>query len=245
MKRNIFFFFVFILSYSFYSQNQLDSLKLKFQKDSAHTYRFKNIRPWLAIDQRNSWIRNTKGQQRIPVTINGFQLGVIIKEKHTVGLGLYSMNATSQKPVKISDANNKITFQELLLKYTTLHYQYVIVDTRFFELDVPLEVGLGHYVYNLKDETQTALLWREEGPVKLTGGGVTMVLKPFKWIGLQGMAGYRIVAFNKRTNLNFNGLYYSYGVWIDIRQIYRDIKYYGFIRKKYRKKVKAISASKP
>ena len=39
------------------------------------------------------------------------------------------------------------------MNYLTLYYQYVIVDTRFFELDVPLEVGLGNYVYNLKDET--------------------------------------------------------------------------------------------
>lgn len=233
---------LFFSLHSLLSQNKLDSLKLKFRKDSAQVYRFKKIRPWIAIDQRNSWIRNTKGLQRIPVTINGLQLGVILKEKHTVGLGFYSMNGTSQKPVKISDGNNKITYQELLLKYTMLNYQYVIVDTRFFELGVPLEVGIGHYVYNLRDSSQTALLWREEGPVKLTGGGVTMVVKPLKWIGLRGMAGYRIVAFNKRTNLNFNGFYYSYGIWIDLRQIYRDIKFYGFVRPKYRKKVKAFSA---
>ncbi len=244
MKRIIFLFFFLSVSI-FYSQTRLDSLKLKFKKDSAHTYRFKKIRPWLAIDQRNSWIKNAKGLQRISVTINGLQLGVIIKEKHTVGLGFYTMNGTSQKPVKISDGDNKITYQELLLKYTMLNYQYVIVNTRFFELDLPLEVGIGRYIYNLKDETQTVLLWREAGPVKLTGGGVTIVLKPLKWIGLRGMAGYRIVALNKRTNLNFNGFYYSYGVWIDLRQIYRDIKFYGFIRPKYRKKVKAISASKP
>lgn len=221
-----------------------DSLKQKFQKDSAHIYRFKKVRPWLAIDERNSWIRNTKGLQRIPVTIDGLQLGVILKEKHTVGLGFYSMNATSQKPVKISDQNSKVTYQELVMRYSTLYYQYVIVNTRFFELDVPLEVGLGRYIYNLKDSAQTALLWREEGPIKLTGGGVRIILKPLKWIGVSGMAGFRIVGFNKRTNLNFNGAYYSYGVWVDLRQIYRDIKFYGFVRPKYRKKLKAFSSNK-
>lgn len=243
MTRIIFFFFLCSCSI-LYSQTQADSLKLKFQKDSAHTYRFKKIRPWLAIDQRNSWIRNTKGQKKVPVTINGLQAGVIIKEKHTLGLGLYTMNGTSQKPVKINDANNKITYQELLLKYFTITYEYKIVDTRFFELDVPMEVGLGNYIYNLKDETQTQLLWREQGPIKLTGGGVQIILKPFKWIGISGMAGFRVVGFNQRTNLNFNGAYYSYGVWIDLRQIYRDVKFYGFIRPKYRKKVKALATSK-
>lgn len=240
MERIIFFLLLCFFSNPFlYSQISNDSLKIKFQKDSAHTYRFKKLRPWLAIDQRTSRIRNTKGVQKIPVTINGLQAGVIIKEKHALGFGLYTMNTTSQKPVKISDQNNAITYQELLLKYITLTYEYKIVDTRFFELDVPMEVGLGNYIYNLKDETQSKLLWHEQGPIKLTGGGVQIILKPFRWIGLSGMAGYRITAFNKKTNLNFNGGYYSYGIWIDLRRIYRDIKFYGFIRPKYRKNVKA------
>ena len=245
MKRYFFFILFFILCYSIsHSQTQLDSLKLKFQKDSAHNFRFKKIRPCFSIDQRNSWIKNEKGLRNVPVTINGIQLGVILKEKHTLGFGFYSMNRTSQKPVKISDQNSKITYQELVLKYATVYYQYVIFDTRFFEMDLPLEVGVGNYIYTLKDETQTALLWKEAGPLKITGGGVNIVLKPVRWIGVSGMAGYRIVAFNKKTNLNFNGFYYSYGVWIDLRQIYRDIKFYGFIRPKYRKNVKALSASK-
>ncbi len=243
MKRIILFpfLFVFICTY-LHSQTTKDSLKLKFQKDSAHVYRFKKLRPWLAIDQRNSRIKNTKGIQKIPVTINGLQAGVIIKEKHALGFGLYTMNNTTQKPVKISDQNNVIKYQELLLKYITLTYEYKLVDTRFFELDVPMEVGLGHYIYNLKDETQSQLLWQEQGPIKLTGGGVQIILKPFRWIGLSGMAGYRITVFNKKTNLNFNGGYYSYGVWIDLRRIYRDIKFYGFVRPKYRKKVKALTS---
>jgi hypothetical protein len=229
--------------HSFLSQNSSEALKQQFQKDSAHIYRFKKIRPWLAIDQRNSWIKNDKGAQKVPVTINGLQAGVILKEKHTVGLGLYTMNGTSQKPARLNDQNNKITYQELLMKYLTLYYQYVIVDTRYFELDVPMEVGLGSYVYNLKDETQTALLWHEQGPVKLTGGGVQIIAKPLKWIGISVMGGFRIVTLNKKTNLNFNGVYYSYGVWVDLRQIYRDIKFYGFLRPKYRKKMKALAES--
>lgn len=226
----------------FYSQTSLDSLNAKFQKDSLHNYRFKKVRPWLALDQRNSWIKNEKGLNKVPVTINGLQAGVILKEKHTVGFGVYTINNTSEKPKKLSDKNNKVTYEELLLKYITLTYEYKIVNTRFFDLVLPLEVGLGRYVYNLKDESQSQLLWREQGPVKVSGGGVNIVLKPLKWVGISGMGGYRIVVFNKRTNLNFNGFYYSYGVWVDLRQIYRDIKFYGFIRPKYRKKVKAISA---
>lgn len=243
MKRFSFLIVLKLLFVSiFYSQTSLDSLNAKFQKDSLHNYRFKKVRPWLALDQRNSWIKNEKGLNKVPVTINGLQAGVILKEKHTVGFGVYTISNTSEKPKKLSDKNNKVTYEELLLKYITLTYEYKIVNTRFFDLVLPLEVGLGRYVYNLKDESQSQLLWREQGPVKVSGGGVNIVLKPLKWVGISGMGGYRIVVFNKRTNLNFNGFYYSYGVWVDLRQIYRDIKFYGFIRPKYRKKVKAISA---
>lgn len=106
-------------------------------------------------------------------------------------------------------------------------------------------MGLGRYVYNLKDETQTKLLWHEQGPIKLSSAGLQVIFKPLKWIGLVGMGGYRFVRFNEKTNLNFNNFYYSYGVWVDIRQIHRDLRFYGFKRPKYRKKVKAILASEP
>lgn len=243
MKRIISLSFLLAVFFQSYTQTPLDSLRQKFQKDSAHIYRFKKVRPWLALDQRNSWIKNEKGVKKIPVTINGAQAGIILKEKHKIGFGFYTVNNTSEKPKKLTDKNNTITYEELFLKYITIAYEYNILNTRYFALDVPLEVGLGRYVYNLKNESQIQLLWHEQGPVKVTGGGINIILKPLKWIGISGMGGYRVVVFNKRTNLNFNGFYYSYGVWVDLRQIYRDIKFYGFVRPKYRKKVKAFSAN--
>lgn len=225
-------------------QTLLDSLHTKFVKDSIHNYRFKKVRPSFGIDQRNSWIKNERSSKLIPVAINGLQAGVILYEKHTIGIGLYAMNEQSKKAVKLTDNNNVIRYEELFLRYATLYYEYVIFDTRFFEMDLPIEIGLGRYTYDLKDETRSKLLWQEKGPVRLSGGGVEIILKPFKWVGISGLAGYRVTAFNKKTNLSFNGFYYSYGVWVDLRQIYRDIKFYGFKRPKYRKNVKSILASK-
>ena len=232
-----------LLSQSVSQQSKLDSLKLKFQKDSAHTYRFKKVRPYLAIDQRKSWISNERSTKKIPVSINGLQLGVKLFGRHTLGFGLYNIARESEKAVKVVDQSSVIRYEELYMRYATLFYEFVIINTRYFELDLPLETGLGRYVYNLKDESRTVLLWREEGPVKISAGGAQIIIKPFKWIGLSGMAGYRFVGLNKKTNLNFNGFYYSYGVWVDLRQIYRDVKFYGFKRPKYRKNVKAILAS--
>lgn len=234
---------------------RLDSLKLKFQKDSARIYRFQKFRFRIALDQRNSWIKNTKANKVVPVSINGFQIGSILYERHTVGFGLYNIAAFSTKAVRVTDNVNTIRFAELYMRYYTIYYEYALLSKKYFEIDVPLEIGLGKYDYNLKDETRNELLWHEDGPIKIYGIGAQLIIKPVKWIGLVGMGGYRYTTFSpdhinsknpnatKETQLDFRNFYYSYGVWIDLRQILRDVRFYGFKRPKYRKNVKAILAS--
>lgn len=227
------------------SRQKLDSLKLKLEKDSSRIYGFQKFRFRVALDRRNSWIKNQRATRQIPVSINGFQLGAVLFEKHSLGFGLYKIAAESKRPVKINDQLNTVRYEELFMNYFTAYYEYVVISKRFYEIDLPVEIGLGRYIYNLKDESQSKLLWHEHGPIKLSSAGLQLIIKPLKWIGIVGMGGYRFVRFNEKTNLNFNNFYYSYGIWVDIRQIHRDIRYYGFKRPKYRKKVKAILASEP
>jgi hypothetical protein len=212
-------------------QQKIDSLTIKFKKDSAHIYRFKNVRPFIAIDNRNSFIKNA------PVNVKGFQLGVILKEKHTIGFGIYSLQNSSKQSLTAKNENNISTKRTLNLNYLTLFYQYVIIDKRFFELDLPLEVGLGGYHIKLEDTITHKIITDQKGGSLITSGGVNIILKPVRWIGISGTAGYRI-ALDKNPNVNFNGAYYSYGVWVDLRQIYRDIRFYGITRKKYKRHVK-------
>lgn len=235
--------------------DRLDSLKLKFRKDSARIYRFQKFRFRLALDQRNSWIKNTKANKVVPVSINGLQIGGILYERHTVGFGLYNIASFSTKAVKLTDNTNSIRFAELYMRYYTLFYEYAIICKKYFEIDIPIEIGLGRYTYNLKDETKNERLWNEDGPITIYGIGTQLIIKPVKWIGLVGMGGYRYTTFTpdhiesknpnavKETQLDFRNFYYSYGVWIDLRQIMRDVHFYGFKRPKYRKKLKAILAS--
>lgn len=215
-------------------QYRIDSLTTKFKKDSAHIYRFKKVRPYASLDNRNSFIKDA------PVNVKGFQLGTILHEKHTVGFGLYSLQNSSKQNFTTKNEKNIIAKRNLTLSYLTLFYQYVIIDTRFFELDVPLEVGLGGYHLSLEDTLAHKIITDKRGGVSLTAGGVNVILKPIKWIGISGTAGYRL-ALDKNPNLNFSGAYYSIGLWVDIRQIYRDTRFYGFTRKKYRRELKAIS----
>ncbi len=212
-------------------QHQIDSLTAKFKKDSAHVYRFKVLRPFVALDNRNSFIKAG------PVNVKGFQFGMIIKEKHTVGQGIYSLQDNSKQNLTSKDVNSVPLKRTLDLGYLTLFYQYTIIDTRFFELALPLEVGQGTYHVKLIDDNTGKIASEHSGITFLTSGGADVVIKPFKWIGVTGSAGYRI-AFEKDPNIDFSGAYYSYGVWVDLRQIYRDIRFYGIVRKKYRKQLK-------
>lgn len=223
---------------------KLDSLQKSFAQDSAHLYRWQKVRPFVGIDTRNSWIKSEGNSKLVPVNLNGGQLGVILGEKHTIGLGGYDITSSSKQPKQIKDRNNLVKYQNLNIAYATVFYQYTIVDTRFFELDLPLEIGVGGYKYYLTDSVNNKVIPKstETGAIKLTGGGVQIVLKPFKWIGISGLAGYRIVSLNKHTNLNLNGPYLSYGVWVDVRQIIRDYKFYFVKRKKYRQQVKEINS---
>jgi len=58
-------------------------------------------------------------------------------------------------------------------------------------------------------------------------------------VGITFLIGYRYVRDNE-TRLNFNGMYYSVGVWLDFRQALRDTRFYGFQRPKYRRALEKI-----
>ncbi len=214
------------------SQLKLDSIVEKFKKDSAHLYRFQKVRPYLAFDNRNSFIKN------VPVNIRGIQLGVILFERNTVGIGFYGINSRTSKNVKTNiDAKEALT--TLQLKYFTLFYQYAVIDKKYIELEVPLEIGIGSYSVKTISQLDNTLLQDKKGGLIPIGFGLNFILKPIKQLGISTMIGYRVVAEHNPT-LNFNGFYYSLGLAIDVRQIVRDINFYGFKRPKYRKAIKNL-----
>src|SRR6202008_459186 len=99
-----------------------DSLTVKFKRDSAHIYRFKVVRPFASLDNRKSFLRDA------PIDVKGFQLGIILKEKHTVGFGLYGIQEHSRHVITDKNEQKIAAKRTLSLNYLTLFYQYVIVD---------------------------------------------------------------------------------------------------------------------
>ena len=219
-----YFFFLLCITNSLFSQDKKvleDSLRATLTKDSAHIYRFRKVLPMAAIDQRNSYIDKT------PVNINGFQLGVTLFEKHNLGLGIYSIIGTTHHTKSIGDKNQTVN-RNLNLSYMTIFYYYPIVDRKYWEFGFPVEAGVGSYNVSLTDSTGKYV--NNSGKPKsaamfVFGTGLSLTVKPIRWLGLNGMAGFRKTSDNS-PNLNFSGFFYCYGVVIYVHQITMDYKFY-------------------
>ena len=80
------------------NENQIhkkDSLTAKLKADSTHIFRFQKIRPYVNLDQRNSFIKDA------PINVNGLQIGILIKDRHVIGLGGYGITSAGKQQVKI------------------------------------------------------------------------------------------------------------------------------------------------
>ncbi|HTA60950.1 MAG TPA: hypothetical protein VK835_00780 [Bacteroidia bacterium] len=243
MGKPIFILFLALLAPFLEAQNlspqqshSKDSLTAQLKADSTHIYRFQKYRPFINLDQRNSFIRNQS------ININGLQLGVLINERHVFGLGGYVITSSSKQIVKTKTEKNIPTNRTLNMNYLTFFYQYVILDRRFWEIDFQTEVGLGKYDYKYYDPNTSRLLADRSAGMLVGGIGPLLAFKPTKWVGIIGMVGYRFTS-EKNANLNFNGFYYSYGAWFDIRQIIRDYKYYVVKKRKYKKQINQLLTS--
>ena len=214
-------------------QHLKDSLTAQLKADSIYIYRPQKYRPYINLDQRNSFIRNQA------ININGLQAGILIHDRHVFGLGGYLITASSKAKVKTKTDKNIPTNRTLNMDYGTFFYQYTLLDKRFIEIDIQAEVGLGTYEYKYYELTSDKLLADRKAGILVGGIGPLLALKPTKWLGIIGMVGYRFTS-EKNSNLNFNGLYYSYGAWFDVRQMIRDYKYYLVKRKKYKKQIQQL-----
>jgi hypothetical protein len=200
-----------------------DSLSALLRKDSAHIFRKTLAKPYLKIDNRNSFILDQ------PIDFYGGMIGATFWDRHTLAAGYYFLDKKSRRPV---ETNGKGTTQQFLrLTYFNFAYQLVVLNTRYVQLNLPLEIGAGSVYAKTNDSVAVAVETHFSGRFIPYSAGLQAIGKITKWLGVSLTGGYRYVYHNK-LNLQFNGVYYSYGVWIDARHLFRSFRYSN-ARKKY------------
>jgi hypothetical protein len=231
------FFFLYLIAFPvlLFSQadtssrkTRLELLTMQLKADSEHIYRFRKARPYFNYHERHSLAN--------PVTTNfyGPQVGVVLYERHIAGLGAYFSGKRTREPFETTD--NSITVKKNIdVNFLSAFYQYIIVNRRFFELHVPLELGSGTY-YSAYRDSSNRIYKTENEPLLLAGGSVLAILKPLRWIGLSGSVGYRTT-----SEKTFNGYYYTLGVWIGFRPLQNDVRYHLMKKKAYKREVSRIT----
>lgn len=206
-----------------YSQDvYLDSLKQKLESDSIKIFKPKKYLPVFIFDSRNSIISSA------PINIIGLQVGVRFNEKDILGMGGYRIYL----PFKIKDDSG---LYQLRIAYLTMFYRFLVVNKRYYEVRLMGEIGAGQFnVHRIVDNTEKFVRRGGFYPFGLSG---ELVFKPIKWLGIQGMLGYRWMLQKEFYN-TFSAPFYSIGIWFALKDFIRFVRYNCIAKPRYKKQVK-------
>ena len=189
---------------------------------NSHRPRFS---PSLSLDNRNSFV------QASAVRIIGVNIGVMPRGKpYRLGLGAYTLRRNYAELYTYSGKGKNRKLKDTLapmlsLTYFTPNFSYTFLSRRYLELSVPVDVGLGRSHYTITDQkgnvtTDSRGLFI---PVEV---GVGVLLKPTRWVGVSGTAGYRLSLKAIDYKEDFNGWYYSYRLNLFVGTIWHDWRAY-------------------
>lgn len=184
------------------------------------------IRPQVRLDNRVTF---HKGQR---LSINGFDAGILLKEKLRLAIGYYQLNDN------LSSYNENLKGEEfetiMSLKYGAINTEFIYLNKRFISLGLPLDFGFGQNSITYKDIQTGDITGNVTGFVVLTDFGFSAIFKPTRWVGVRGVVGYRKFLFSPVKSINFDGFFNSLGLRIDIREIIKDVQMYR-LKKKYKR----------
>jgi hypothetical protein len=129
------------------------------------------------------------------------------------------------------------------LYFASLGYQYIYFNKYRIQMSCPIEIGYGvgrayvdrYWLDNGNLNNYEVSLYAKFVPLQ---AGYAVEWKTTRWFGVNAQIGYRKTLFtdllNDNQNINYDGLYYSYGVRVYFGKIFEDGK--NIIAKKKEKK---------
>ncbi len=228
------FLWVFVMSVcaidAYGQSKQLDSagLQQKLQRDSAYIFRFRKVQVLLSLDRRSTFLE-TAAHDNTPVHMNGLKMGLTLMERHRTGIGFYQIDRSGKQVTKVNGVKVPLDFN---FSYIALFYEYYLIHTRLWDIGVPFEIGAGRYY-------ATDVVEEKKGVLFPMGTALDVRFRPLRWMTLNVMGGYRLVA-NNNSPVNLNNWFYAYGVSLHTRNLYNDTRW--LIKKsRYRKNRAALA----
>jgi hypothetical protein len=272
MRSNHYFFililiFIFQLQFN-YCKAQADSLS----KDSLVIK--KPEKKWKfdsQLDQRNSFYQVNNSSTSLPII--GYNIGWVRKEKFRFGIGGYYAKTHDSKAyfVKYSSiiqnnaptavilygqsGNYYLIQQNIKMYYFTPSVEWIFFTSKWLDLSIPVEVGIGYSKLTLTDYFSGAeipIFSYKSGNI-LQGdaiffpamSGLSAMLKLSPDVGFQTGVGYRTILQEVGISQNFDSWYYMVGLQLlpgNIKNnLIKDIKKL----KEKRLKRKAIRRQRP
>jgi hypothetical protein len=214
-------------SYSFSQKTENDSSKTSIAPaDTTKKHHNKiTVKPTTDFDQRFSFFRNSQ------VNIWGQKVGILLDEELKVGIGGYLL-----KDKLIGDKVYNRAFPDFYvtrnLYFGTVYVEPFLFRKSWWELSVPFEAGFGKtnlkYFYASNDQ-------QFDTQIKYfipTGVGLSLSLKlppgktfkPFRWIGVNFLAGYRYDLDEHVWNTDYDGAFWSISGAIFLDRVLDDYR---------------------
>jgi hypothetical protein len=156
-----------------------------------------------------------------PINIWGIKGGITYKDIHNFGIGLYSIKNSSSH---IRPKDGVTIAQNLDFKYATLFYEYAVINTRWWQIGIPIEAGFGTYKITNTNETTERTHVKHIGNVFPVGSGINVYFNPMPWCAINVFGGYRYV-LNTRNKVDLNNWFYSVGGAVYLHPIVEQIQY--------------------
>ncbi len=183
------------------------------------------------LDFRHSFV----SAQDIPVTIYGANFGIRYKRRHEFYAGYYTLSNNTRNRYQ-QRVNNQVfvnneTTEDLDLWFVSLGYAYSFIKTRWIDVNLPLEFGVGKLISDTYTRTLgpqgRVLATRTDAhnnlflPVQI---GVFCEFRFCRWLAATTSIGYRFVINKQEKQSDYESMYYSYGAKVYIGQVVRDLR---------------------
>lgn len=165
----------------------------------------------------------------------GYDAGILVKNKLRLTLGYYRIDENLSLPL-----NGAAIRQRVFIRCGTINTELIYFQKRFLSLGFPLELGVGYYeLKNIDPETRNATD-SLHGAVAFSNFGLAGTFTPIRWFGLKVIAGYRKAVLSSNKQFDFNGVFSSIGLNVDLHEAIKDIKMYRLKKRYYKDKFRPL-----